>query len=170
MKKTIFITAIIMVLIFSLSVAAYARGGRGGQGFGPGQKGMGGPMMRFWENDQAVEKLGLTDEQIQTLSALDDDFREEQIDLKADVQKAHLQLKQAFGNAGTSERDIRAIAQTVSDLQEKMFMTHIENRIKIRQVLTAEQKEKLDSVCPMGGPGNRGQGGMGRGMNRNNNR
>jgi Spy/CpxP family protein refolding chaperone len=132
-----------------------------GRGHGRGMHGMG--MKKFWKDPELVKALGLTDDQLTTLDDLDWKYREQGVELHADMQKAQLALEKVMKDA-TDEGAVKKAAKAVSNLHEQMFMLHLDHQLEIRKVLTDDQWKEIQAM-PKGPKRGRGQGrGQGRGF------
>ena len=146
MKRKAMMMMLVAVLILGMSFTAYGRGRGQDRGFGMKGPGMG--MHAFWKQSEAVEELGLTEDQIAELDDLDTAFRKQMIDQRSTVEKLQLQLDEAFSAETVDESQAMAYAEKLAKAQSDGFLAHIAHRIEISKVLTAEQREKLESMRP----------------------
>ena len=175
MKHRNVLIGITVLFVLSLASAALAQGARHGPHHGPGRAGRGPGMMAgpdgghqraFWQDPEAVEALGLTDEQIRALEEQSFKQREEGLALRSELDKAQLELDRAMSQ-GDEPAALRA-AKKVGDLQSDMFVLRTRHRIAQESLLTAEQQTKLSALRPgrqHKGQG-RGRGRTGRGQRR----
>lgn len=88
--------------------------------------------------------LKLTDEQRDQIQALRYQQQQDMIDLRAKLQKARLELRHAMRDGKVSEEDmdhmIDAIAQQRAEIAKRRLQTHM----KMRALLTDEQRKMLD--------------------------
>ena len=94
-----------LAVTFAASVAmaqgpgpAIAQGpGPGGPGFGdhrpPMERAMRGDRGRWWNNPKIVEKLKLTDDQRKAMDQIFQEHREKLVDLRANVEKAEIEME-----------------------------------------------------------------------------
>lgn len=117
------------------------RGGRGGQ-FGP----RGGDHLGVQRLLRNADDIGLTETQIAKLEEMTLRFQTEKIDLKADMDKAELELRALMRDENARETEVFAAIDLVTgfrgDLQKMRYQHHKE----VQSVLTAEQIEKIKSV------------------------
>ena len=147
--------AIFCLLVFSVTIAA-AQGMPPGPHPGPGHHPSFGPPPpppAFWKDPQVVKMLGLSDSQVKSLDDLDAAFHEQEISLRAEVEKAHFQLERLMNASDSNEQDVLKAARKAADLQSRMFLQHIENRVKVHKVLSADQWKKLMTLPPPPAPG-----------------
>lgn len=127
--------------------------GNWGQGGGPGMA--------------MMEELALTKDQIKKMAEMRSMHRKEMIPLQAQVRVKQIELNELFGSdaaLGTINSKIDEISKLKTDIAKKQAA----HRIAMRQVLTKEQREMLDSKPNMmGRMGGHGKAMMGRGMRMN---
>jgi len=152
MKKKYLLLGLVLLLTAALVQSAAAQMGPKGKGGpcmgGPGMEPGGPPMGPFWKVPEMVEKLKLTEDQIAALEKIDMDFQDRQITARAEMEKAHLVLERAFGEKTIDEKAVMNQAKILADAQNRMFLLHVEQRAKVRKVLTADQWSKLDALRP----------------------
>ena len=107
--------------------------------------------------------LELTDEQKEKMSDLRSAHQKAMIDLRATHQKARIDLGEVRKQDNPSASDIQAKVDAVTAAQGKIMAREIQHNIDVKNLLTAEQKEKLGEMRRggRGGPGFRGRGGPG---------
>ena len=97
----------------------------------------------IWQKPKMVQKLGLTDKQVQGLKKADFAHREKCLQLKSKLDALHLELKKLFAAESVDEAKVLEVAQKISDLKGKLFVQRIESRLKVAKLLTADQVGKL---------------------------
>jgi Spy/CpxP family protein refolding chaperone len=108
----------------------------GGGGFGPGG-GLFGPMMST--------ALGLTDAQKEQIKSIFESTRTANEALREQLKGIHEQA-QAAVKAGKSDAELQALASSASPLMTQLHASHLIAAKKAYQVLTPEQREKLESL------------------------
>ncbi len=121
---------------------------------------MGVPMGRWWEWPRVAQQLGLSAEQTQKLEAITLSQATAMVDLKASVEKAEINLRAA---ADAQPFDAKRVRDTFGLLQQarmKLEAQRFEMLLKTREVLTADQWQKLRELARerrvergKGGPG-----------------
>ena len=91
-------------------------------------------------------KLGLTDAQITTMKKLDVDFKKKIIQAKADHEKAHLELDLQVHSGKVDEAKIRAAGAKIVASKTGKIMAMIEAKIKLLQLLTTVQRQKMAKI------------------------
>ena len=105
--------------------------------------------------------LELTDEQKEKMSDLRSAHQKAMVDLRAAHQKARIDLGEIRKQDNPSASDIQAKVDAVTAAQGKIMAREIQHNIDVRNLLTAEQKEKLGEMRRGGRMGFRGRGGPG---------
>ena len=145
-KKKITCAALLLaaVLLLPAFAGAYNHGGGRGQGDGyhGGKQGRGG-ICRLWRNPDAVEKLGLTDEQVKGLRDADFAFREKQEELRAKMGRVRLGLDRAFSADSVDENTVRQLTKEMAGLKGEMHIQRMESRLAAQKLLNADQLKKV---------------------------
>ena len=109
--------------------------------------------------------LELTDEQKEKMNSLRSAHQKAMVDLRAAHQKARIDLGEIRRQDNPSASDIQAKVDAVTAAQGKIMAREIQHSMDVKNLLTAEQKEKLGEMRGKrggrGGPGFRGRGGPG---------
>jgi len=137
----------IMVLFISICfvpamAGAFAQGNgeRGNRFDGKGQQRS---LLGIWRNPQIVEKLQLTDPQVDQLRDLDFAHRERQQALKAQLDSLRLQMDKAMNGDNVDKASVRQTAQKIADVKGDMFVEKTETRLAFQDILTVEQTDML---------------------------
>ena len=88
-------------------------------------------------------ELSLTDDQVTKLTQLRTLVQKQKIDLNAEVQKKQIDLKTLM-EQGASGAEIRKSLQAITNLEVDSAVATYETAMKMKSLLTAQQKEKLD--------------------------
>ena len=118
-----YIAISLLVLMTGLSAQ-----GRGGFGRGIG-----------WNDD-----LNLTTEQIKQIDGFRTDFRKAQIDVRADMQKLRLELKELMQVDNPNQKVIDAQLENIQDQELAMEKLRVAHQLDVRALLTDEQKVLFD--------------------------
>lgn len=126
--------------------------GPGGPG-GPG--GFGGPgidgalaratalMIPFWENDDVVEKLGLTDSQIQSLAESHSVTKESLEAGEGSVREAAEALREEMERDNPDLTTVNDLVDTVTEASNEKSKLILGHAVVVKNVLTEEQEELL---------------------------
>jgi Spy/CpxP family protein refolding chaperone len=125
----------------------YGRGeGRGceeGRGMGPGEgRGMG-PRHFFGDPARMQEELGLTDEQVNKISAINLEHRKQMLTMREQIDPKRTHLRKLLLEENVDLGQVRQLLKEIADLQVEVRMLRIRHRMEIEKVLTTEQRSKL---------------------------
>jgi Spy/CpxP family protein refolding chaperone len=152
MNRKILVTTIAVSAVLVFAVVAFAQsGGPGhGRGAGMGRMGRGGGMCGgpFYKDAEVAKALGLSKDQIDKLEKLDEDAARAMIDTKAAMQKAMLDFHLAMRGPKLDEKKAKAAVDAVAAAKKQMMYKHVEQRVAVDAVLTADQSTKLQELMP----------------------
>ena len=112
-----------------------------GQGMGTP---MGVPMGRWWADwPKVAQQLGLSAEQTQKLEAITLTQATAMVDLKASVEKAEINLRAAADAQPFDAKRVRDAFGVMQQARTKLEAQRFEMLLKTREVLTADQWQKL---------------------------
>jgi Spy/CpxP family protein refolding chaperone len=125
---------------------------------GPGkwERGMGSCMMSMrgtgfcvWNNPEMIEKLNLTDEQLNHLKEADFALRKNFLEKRSQMNHFKLEMQRAFAQENINDSEILELGKKMAGIQSEMFMNRVESRLELKNILTDEQFKMLEST-PMG--------------------
>lgn len=105
------------------------------------------------------EVLGLTDDQVIKIKDIFSEGGKARIQARAEIRVARLEMRQLMRNDNVDRAAVDRKIKEISSLREKLMRNRIETRLKIRAVLTPEQRKKARAMTPFsfrGGFGHRG--------------
>ncbi|MGB7984740.1 MAG: Spy/CpxP family protein refolding chaperone [Terracidiphilus sp.] len=178
MKKFgIFGLAVAAVLMAGSALAQEPGGAAPGAGFGehrpPLEKAFGdqGGHGRWWNNPKVAERLKLTEEQRKVFDGILLEHREKLIDLRANLEKAELQLEPLVRDDQPNEAKILAQIDKVAQARAELEKANARFLLAIRAKLTPEQWKLVEEYRArhegegregrLPGPGAPGQGAPG---------
>jgi len=143
-----------------LAGTALAQGPGGGMGPGFGEHrppmerafGPQGDHGRWWNNPKVVEQLKLTDEQRKTFDGIMLEHREKLIDLRANVEKAELEMEPLVGADQPNETKILAQIDKVAQARAELEKANARFLLAIRSKLTPEQWKQVQAFRANRGP------------------
>jgi Spy/CpxP family protein refolding chaperone len=122
---------------------------------------------KWWEDERIVNRMGLTDQQREQIRDIVFEHARLMIDLKADFDKAGLDLAASVDQEDFDPMPVRAAHAVFQTARQKLENERFEMLIEVRQVLTYEQWQKIQEVKrrieqnrQQRRPGQRGQGGQ----------
>ena len=126
------------------------------------------PPGRWWEDQRVASRIGLTDEQQVRIREVVYQHARRMIDLKADVDKAGLDLASTVDQQDFDPAPVRAAFARFQTARQKLETERFEMLLEVRQVLTYEQwqrieemKRRLQQMRSQQRPGDHGQGPQG---------
>ncbi len=137
------IMAFLFAICFIPAISGAFAPGDGKQGGGFHGEGHHGPALGIWRDSQMVQKLGLTQDQVKQIRDADFSFRERQLVLKAQLDGLRLQMDKAFSQDVVDDTAVLKTAQTISDVEGKLFVGKIEALLTLGKILNADQMKKL---------------------------
>ena len=128
------------------------------------------PPGKWWENPRLVDHIGLSDDQQGQIREIVYAYAKRMIDLKADVDKAGVDLATTVDQQEFDPAPVRAAYAVFQTARHKLENERFEMLLEVRQVLTYEQWRKIEEMKqrvrqnrgqqrPQGAPGMRGEGG-----------
>ena len=137
------IMAFLLTICFIPAISGAFAPGDGRQYSGFHKGGHRGPALGIWRDSQMVQKLGLTEDQVKQIRDADFSFRERHLVLKAQLDGLRLQMDKAFSQDVVDDTVVLKIAQTISDVEGKLFVGKIEALLTLGKILNADQMKKL---------------------------
>ena len=104
------------------------------------------PPLGIWHDPQMVQKLELTEAQIKKLRDADFTSREKRLGLKAQLDRLDLQMEKAFSSDTVDQKTVLKLAEKIADVRGSLFIQRIESRMTLREILNADQMNKLKQL------------------------
>ncbi len=101
------------------------------------------------KREKIHEKLNLTDEQQTQIEKLRFTHQETMIDLKAEVEKKELSLKEMQSEGNYSRSDYISKVEELIAAQNKMKLANANHKMDVYELLDAEQQETWNKMKPM---------------------
>jgi periplasmic protein CpxP/Spy len=152
---TIIRTAVMGMALFGVAAMAGAQGSPGGApepGFGehrpPMERMMGarGPHGRWWNDQDVIDRLKLTDDQRKAMDQILLDHREKLIDLRGDVEKSELALEPLINADQPNESAILAQIDKVAQARAELEKANARFLLGLRAKLTPDQWKQLQAM------------------------
>jgi Spy/CpxP family protein refolding chaperone len=156
-KMTLFSLALALLLAFGVAVSAqpgssdhpmgqrmHSFNGQGGFGDGHGGRGMRGDRMGHLL--AMADELELTPDQIDKIKALQTSFQLQMVDMRAELQKARIEMRSLKQADNASETTVFAAIDQMSKKQAEIKKAAYSHREKVQAVLTDEQTAKLKEM------------------------
>jgi Spy/CpxP family protein refolding chaperone len=104
------------------------------------------PPGKWWEDQRLVSRIGLTEEQQEQIRDVVFEHARRMIDLKADVDKAGLDLASSVDQKIFDPVPVRAAYANFQTARQKLENERFEMLLAVRQVLTYEQWQKIEEI------------------------
>lgn len=92
------------------------------------------------------EKIGLSESQIEELKTIRDDSEKTAIRMKAEIKTLMVDLKSMLGEDSIDLTRAKSLIKKFADLKAELHFARLEASVKAREVLTAKQLEKIESL------------------------
>lgn len=135
MKKTLIITALLSFLIVIAGAFTFAQKPRENR--------------RDNMRVKMIEKLNLTDQQQTQIEEIRFNHQEKMIDLKADVEKKKLALKELQSSGNFSREDYVAMVEEKISAKNKIAIEKANHQMDVYELLDAEQQETWSKMKMM---------------------
>lgn len=144
------------ILAAALAASAAVQAQGPGQGFEPGfgrhmppmERAMGpmGNRGRWWNDPAVIDKLKLTDQQRKDMDAILQDHREKLIDLRANVEKAEVEMQPMIQADQPNESAILAQIDKIAQARAELEKGNARFLLALRAKLTPEQWKALQDM------------------------
>lgn len=101
------------------------------------------PEGKWWQNDRVVRELGLSQDQIDSLDTVAEEAMMDLIDLKAEMQKASLELRRALDRDAGDVSSVREAIRRVNRARSALFEREVLTLVGFRSVLTDDQWDRM---------------------------
>lgn len=144
-----------MLGILSAGMIAVAQGpgpdgGPGGPGFGmhrpPMERALGLNGGRWWNNQNMIDRLKLTDDQRKAMDQILIDHQKELIDKRADVEKAEVDMEPLMQDDQPNEGRVLAQIDKVAQARAELEKANARFLLAIRAKLSADQWKELKAA------------------------
>ena len=98
----------------------------------------------FWEREETAARLELTEAQKRQLAKIDERYRQEIGEIQNQLREAQLEFTNALSKKEISRYDLEGLIEEISTLQAQVTKLTLQQRIAIREVLSAEQQAQLN--------------------------
>ena len=104
------------------------------------------PPGKWWEDPRVASRVGITEEQQGQIRNVVFAHARRMIDLKADVEKAGLDLAGSVDQKVFDPAPVRAAYAVFQTARQKLENERFEMLLEVRQVLTYEQWQKIEEI------------------------
>ena len=129
MKKTYFV---ILSLILVYSLNAYSHGGYGSA--------------KWWKDAKVVKELNLTEDQVNLIEQIFNSDKNQIEDLYSQLRQKQSQFRSKIEDPNSSRDEVLELNDEVVQLKTKLKRLRLDMLLKIREVLTPEQRQNLHKI------------------------
>lgn len=104
------------------------------------------PPGKWWEDQRLASRIGLSAKQQQQIREVIYERARRMIDLKADVDKAGLDLRASVDQQQFEPAPVRAAYAVFQTARQKLEVERFEMLLEIRQILTYEQWQQIEEI------------------------
>ena len=129
MKKTYFI---ILSLILFYSLNSYSHGGYGSA--------------KWWKDAEVVKQLNLTGDQVNLIEQIFNSNKGQIADLNSQLKQKQSEFRSKIEDPNSSRDEVLELNDEVVHLKTKLKRLRLDMLLKIREVLTPEQRQNLHKI------------------------
>lgn len=129
MKKTYFV---ILCLILFYSLNAYSHGGYGSA--------------KWWKDPDVVKQLDLTKDQVNLIEQIFDSNKDQIADLNSQLKQKQSEFRSKIEDPNSSRDEVLELNDEVVQLKTKLKRLRLDMLLKIREVLTPDQRQMLHKI------------------------
>ena len=146
-RVTTCIVGFLMLSVTGISLAQQP----GMQARGPGGERKGGNwpdvmLERILANQELVEEIGLSEDQVAKLKDGAYELKKAQIQMQADMKLAALEQAKLIKDEASQESDIMAAVEKTGKIRTEVAKLHMKRLLMVRKTLTPEQQEKVRTM------------------------
>lgn len=104
------------------------------------------PPGHWWDEPVVIERVGLTDQQRETIRTLVYEHARRMIDDNAAVNRAELDLKESVSRGELDPKAVRAAFAAFQEARRQLETERFEMLLGVRMVLTAEQWDTMEEL------------------------
>ena len=104
------------------------------------------PRGKWWQNEMLVQRLNLTSEQQEQIHSLVVEHARRMIDLTANVKRTELDLRELADSPSFDANQVRQAHSRFQQAKLKLDTERFELLLAIRQLLTTEQWQELNTM------------------------
>ena len=98
---------------------------------------------KWWKNSELMQKLGVSDDQVQKIEKIFQDHRLQLIDLHAALEKQEAMLEPLIEADQPNETQVVAAIEKVAQARANLEKSNAQMLLAVRRVLTVDQWKKL---------------------------
>ncbi len=130
--------ALMTLVVFTASVYAY-----------PHNDGHGTYKKEWWENEQFVKELQLTDEQVKKIKEIDESYDSKFEPWHSNIMESYEAYKQSMTDPEATNDQITAKYDDMLSSNNELKKLKLQKKLKVRDILSADQITKLSEMKKM---------------------
>jgi Spy/CpxP family protein refolding chaperone len=128
-KKLLILLTFLPIFIFSFNAYGY-----------------GGAHAKWWKNQQIVNELGLSNDQVNQIEGIFSSYKGHIIDLDSKLRKKQKELRAKLKDPNSTRQEILSLTDDVEKLKGELRSIQLDMFLRIRDVLTPEQRIKIQEI------------------------
>ena len=109
------------------------------------------PQGRWWKRPEVAQRVKLTSEQVTRLDSIAREAGSQLIDLRAALEKGHLELREELDRAQPVRAEVQKAAAQVSEARARIFDREVMLLLDMRSAISEEQWKQLRSALDRAG-------------------
>lgn len=101
---------------------------------------------KWWKHPKIAKELGLTNDQVNRIEAIFSSYRPQMIELDSKLKAKEEELKNTRRNPNSTREEISRLNDEVEDIRGNMKRVKVDMFLQIRDVLTPQQRAKLEEI------------------------
>jgi len=101
---------------------------------------------KWWKHPKIAKELGLTNDQVNRIEAIFSSYRPQMIELDSKLKEKEVELRNTRRNPNSTREEISRLSDEVEGIRGNMRKIRVDMLLQIRDVLTPEQRAKLEEI------------------------
>jgi periplasmic protein CpxP/Spy len=101
---------------------------------------------KWWKHPKIAKELELTNDQVNRIEAIFSSYRPQMIDLDSKLKEKEKELRDTRKNPNSTREEISKLSDEVEGVRENMRKVRVDMFLQIRDVLTPQQRAKLEEI------------------------
>ncbi len=101
---------------------------------------------KWWKHPKIAKELGLTNDQVNRIEAIFSSYRPQMIELDSKLKAKEEELKNTRRNPNSTREEISRLNDEVEEIRGNMRRVKVDMFLQIRDILTPQQRAKLEEI------------------------
>ena len=101
---------------------------------------------KWWKNPKVIKEMNLTEEQVDTIEAIFNSYREQIIVFQNELNKEEVRLLDVLRKPECSRDEVMEITDHIEDMKATLTRIKVEMLLKIKNVLSSDQEKTLHNI------------------------